>query len=155
MIRVSRVATDDDINKGNSIYKLVRKLCSTVTLVRKLMCLMMIGSFVPWRARKDRSAKPSWKGAKTYESFSEKQPTCLNEGKQDLPIYNENYRAHSSVGQSVWLITIRSPVQAWMGPLQFFWRRTLPTFHLFRMLGPAKLSNHSQDTVFEFRRRMI
>ena len=44
MIRVSRVATDDDINKGNSIYKLVRKLCSTVTLVRKLMCLMMIGS---------------------------------------------------------------------------------------------------------------
>ena len=58
MIRVSRVATDDDINKGNSIYKLVRKLCSTVTLVRKLMCLMMIGSFVSWRARKESDERP-------------------------------------------------------------------------------------------------
>ena len=40
-----------------------------------------------------------------------------NRATQNLPICNENYRTHSSVGQRVWLITIRSPVQAWMGPL--------------------------------------
>ena len=36
--RVSRLATDDAIKKKNSIYRLVRKLCSTVMLVVKLMC---------------------------------------------------------------------------------------------------------------------
>ena len=38
LTRVSRLAPDDDIKKINSIYRLVRKLCSTVMLVRKLMC---------------------------------------------------------------------------------------------------------------------
>ena len=43
--------------------------------------------------------------------------------------------SHSSVGQSVWLITIRSPVQAWMGPLLFRFpgRRSVR-----RGLGPEK-----------------
>ena len=38
LTRVSRVAPDDDIKRRNSIYRLVRKLCLTVMLVRKLMC---------------------------------------------------------------------------------------------------------------------
>ena len=58
-------------------------------------------------------------GSKTCDLFRENRPTCLKENRatQDLPICSENYRTHSSVGQSIWPITIRSPVQAWMGPL--------------------------------------
>ena len=56
-------------------------------------------------------------GSKTYELFGENRPTCSKEKGATQDICNENYRTHSSVGQSVWLITIRSPVQAWMGPL--------------------------------------
>ena len=37
-----KTLTDDDIQKRNSIFWLVRKLCSTVMLVRKLMCYVLI-----------------------------------------------------------------------------------------------------------------
>ena len=38
LTRVSRVPPDHDIKKRNSVYRLVRKLCPTVMLVRKLLC---------------------------------------------------------------------------------------------------------------------
>ena len=49
LTRVSRLAPDDDIKKVNSIYRLVRKLCSTVMLVFKTDVLMMMDSCVSER----------------------------------------------------------------------------------------------------------
>ena len=97
-------------------------------------------------------------GSKTYEFFGENRPTCSKEKGATQDICNENYRTHSSVGQSVWLtnrkVSSSSLDGSTSGVEEFLWWRTPPAFHLFRKPGPAKPTKHSQDTVFEFRRRL-